>query len=106
MTFLESRKVIEWMDAVTRKRDTDLSVILREATSFYYLQNRNAPPEESLTARRAAVKAKQRAKTARQIKAEVLSPAQAQERNAPVNQPVRVLNLWSSIRQHVREKSA
>ena len=105
MTFLENRKVIEWMEAVACERSTDLSVILREATSFFYLQHRNTSPEVSLTAQRAAVKATQRAKTARQIKAGALSPSQAQEINAPVNQPVRMLNLWSSIRQHVRERS-
>jgi len=105
VTFLESRKVIEWMEAVARERDTDLSVVLREATSFYYLQHRNASPEVSLTAQRAEAKATQRAKTARQIKSGVLSPSQAQELNAPVKRPVKVLNLWSSIRHHLRERS-
>jgi hypothetical protein len=83
-----------------------LSVILREATSAYYLQHQDTLPETTLTARRAATKAAQRANTARQIKAGVLSPAKAQKLNAPVTQPVRVLDLWPSIRRHVREKSA
>lgn len=105
VTFLENRKVIEWMDAVARERKTDLSVILREATSSYYLQHRKASTEPNLTAQRAATKAAQRARTARQIKAGRLTPANAQRQNAPISEPVRVLDLWSSIRRHVREKS-
>jgi hypothetical protein len=105
VTFLESRKVAEWMEAMARERGTDLSVILREATSAYYLQHHDASLATTLTARRAIAKAAQRSRTARQIKAGVLSPLSAQSRNAPVTEPVRVLDLWSSIRRHVREKS-
>ena len=105
VTFLESRKVIEWMEELARSRKTDLSVILREATSAYYLQHQAASTEPSLSELRSATKAVQRAKTAREIKSGVLSPADAQERNAPIRQPVRVLDLWPSIRRHVREKS-
>lgn len=106
VTFLESRKVIEWMEEVARERGTDLSVILREATSAYYLQHQNASREESLSAKRAATKAAQRTKTRREIKAGVLSPEAAQERNAPVAEPVRVLDMWPAIRRHVRAKLA
>lgn len=106
VTFLESRKVIEWMESVAQERGTDLSVILREATSTYFLQHSNAKPETSLTARRAATKAAQRTRTARQIKTGRMTPAEAQQQNAPVLEPVRVLDMWSSIRRHVREKSA
>lgn len=106
VTFLENRKVIEWMEAMARARKTDLSVILREATSAYYLQHQAAANEPSLFARRSATKAGQRAKTARDIAAGVLSLAKAQERNAPIHQPVRVLELWPSIRRHIRDKSA
>lgn len=105
VTFLESRKVIEWMEAMARERGTDLSVILREATSAYFLQHQNVAPEATLTARRAATKAAQRSRTSRQIKAGVLLPAKAQANNAPITQPVRVLDLWSSIRRHVRKES-
>lgn len=106
VTFLESRKVIEWMEAVARERSTDLSVILREATSAYYVQHQAANDKPSLFAQRSATKAAQRAKTAREIETGVLTPAKAQERNAPIRQPVRVLDMWPSIRRHVREKSA
>lgn len=106
VTFLESRKVIEWMASVARERGTDLSVILREATSTYYLQHSTAKPETSLTAQRAQTKAAQRTRTARQIKEGRLTPAEAQRQNAPVSEPVRALNLWSSIRRHVRKQSA
>lgn len=106
MTFLESRKVIEWMEAVARERGTDLSVILREATSTYYLQHAEAKPDTSLTAQRAATKAAQRTRTAWQIKAGQLTPAEAQRQNAPVSKPVRVLDMWPSIRRHVRKQPA
>ena len=106
MTFLESRKVIEWMEKMARDRKTDLSVILREATSAYYLQHQVASTEPTLSDLRSATKAVQRAKTAREIQSGVLSPADVQERNAPIRQPVRMLDLWPSIRRHVREKSA
>lgn len=106
VTFLESRKVIEWMESVAQERGTDLSVILREATSTYFLQHSTAKPETSLTAQRAKTKAAQRTRTARQIKEGRLTPAEAQRENAPVSEPVRVLDMWSSIRRHVREKSA
>lgn len=106
VTFLESRKVIEWMEELARARKTDLSVILREATSAYYLQNQAASTEPTLSEIRSATKAMQRAKTAREIKSGVLSLSDAQKRNAPIRQPVRVLDLWPSIRRHVREKSA
>jgi hypothetical protein len=105
VTFLESRKVAEWMEAMARERGTDLSVILREATSAYYLQHHDATLETSLTAHRAITKAEQRSHTDRQIKDGGLSPIRAQERNAPVTEPVRVLDLWSSIRRHVRKRS-
>lgn len=106
MTFLESRKVIEWMEELARARNTDLSVILREATSAYYLQHQTASTKPTLSELRSATKAVQRAKTARAIKSGAMSPADAQERNAPIRQPVRVLDLWPSIRRHVRGKSA
>jgi hypothetical protein len=102
VTFLESRKVTEWMEAMARARKTDLSVILREATSAYYVQHQTASSEPGLFARRSTTKAAQRAQTARQIASGRLTPAEAQERNAPIHQPVRMLDLWPSIRRHVR----
>ena len=98
--------MIEWMEEMARARDTDLSVILREATSTYYFQHQAATKEPSLFARRSATKAAQRAKTASEIETGVLSPAKAQERNAPIRHPVHMLDLWPSIRRHVRAKSA
>lgn len=106
VTFLESRKVVEWMESVAQERGTDLSVILREATSAYFLQHSNAKPETSLTAQRAQTKAAQRTRTARQIKAGHLTPAEAQLQNAPISEPVRAPDMWTSIRRHVRKQPA
>lgn len=103
VTFLESRKVIAWMETMARERGTDLSVILREATSAYYLQHYQAAPETSLTARRAATKAAQRTETKRKIRSGVLTPKQAQELNAPVHSAVRMVDMWSSIRRMARD---
>ena len=102
VTFLENREVFEWMGEIARARQTDVSVILREATSAYYLQNKTASADPNLLARRSAAKATQRAKTAKQIASGRLTPKAAQERNAPIHKPVRMVDLWSSIRRHVR----
>lgn len=105
MTFLESRKVIEWMESVARERGTDLSVILREATSAYYVQHRDSSSvRETLFEKRAATKASQRRETARLLAEKKLTPARAQKRNAPIEGAVKVVDLWSSIRRHVQAK--
>lgn len=100
VTFLENRDVFVWMEEIARDRQTDVSVILREATSAYYLQHKAAPTD--LLARRSAAKATQRAQTAKQLASGRLTPKAAQERNAPIRKPVRVVDLWASIRRHVR----
>ena len=102
VTFLESREVFEWMEEIARVRQTDLSVILREATSTYYIQHKTASTDPGLFARRSATKAAQRTKTAKQIALGRLAPEAAQERNAPIHKPVRVVDLWPSILRHVR----
>lgn len=53
-----------------------------------------------LFAVRAAAKASARAQTARQLAAGELTPAQAQFRNAPIETPVRMVNMWSAINRH------
>jgi hypothetical protein len=106
VTYLESRKVLAWMESVARERGADLSVILREATSAYFLQHQDGLPTQSLTARRTAAKAEQRRQINAKIRAGTLTPQSAQEENAPVRQPVRIVDLWPSIRRHVRGRSS
>jgi len=105
VTYLESRKVLAWLESVARQRGADLSVMLREATSAYYLQHHESKAGRSLTERRTAAKAAQRRETTRKIRAGVLTPQSAQEENAPVHEPVRIVDLWPSIRRHVRGRS-
>jgi len=105
VTYLESRPIIDWMQAVANERGTNLAVILREATSAYYLRHQNGAQEQTLSSRRVATKVAQRAKTAASIADGTLSPAGAQRRNAPVDAPVQVLDLWPSIRRHVKKRS-
>ena len=102
VTFLESRKVLEWMEAIACERNTDVSVILREATSAYYVQHRSTSAAPSLFALRSATKAAQRADTARRIASGQLTPEAAQEHNAPIHTPVQIVNLWGNIRRHLR----
>lgn len=102
VTFLESREVFEWMEGIARARQTEVSVILREATSAYYLQHKSVSTDPGLFTRRSATKAAQRIKTAKRIAAGKLTPEAAQERNAPIHKPVRVVDLWPSIQRHVR----
>jgi hypothetical protein len=94
------------MESVARQRGTDLSVMLREATSAYYLQHHKSHAERSLTERRAEAKAAQRRETARKVQTRALTPQSAQAANAPVDQPVRIVDLWPSIRRHVRGRSS
>lgn len=102
VTFLESREVFEWIEEMAHVRQTDISVILREATSAYYLQYKTASTDPGLLARRSATKAAQRTETAKQIASGKLTPGAAQARNAPIHKPVRVVDLWPSIQRHVR----
>ncbi|MFA5058380.1 MAG: hypothetical protein WC485_09725, partial [Opitutaceae bacterium] len=91
VTYLENLDVLAWMEGEARLRRTTLAVILREATSAYYVRHRQAPAAPDLLAQRSAAKAAQRAETARRIAAGELTPEAAQARNAPIAQPVRVL---------------
>ena len=102
-TFLESREVLEWMAKMARARGTDLSVIMREATSAYYVQHRSGDsPENSLFAARSRTKAAQRARTARQIADGELTREAAQQRNAPIREAVHVVDLWPAILRRAR----
>lgn len=105
VTYLENREIFAWMREVALERNCDASVILREATSAYYLQHRKEPPVATLSEQRAATKAAERRETARQLAAQEITPAKAQRRNAPVTSPVRVLDLWPSVRRNARSKS-
>jgi len=105
ITFLENRKVLEWMEKTARARETDLAVILREATSAYYARHNNPADSTSLFAQRAAAKAAHRALTARQIADGKLTPEEAQASNAPIRQPVQVVDLWSAIRRRDRSNA-
>ena len=93
------------MEGIARERKTDLAVIVREATSAYYAQHHNGAVSPNLDAVRSASKAAQRVETARQIAAREISPRQAQERNAPISEPVKVVDLWSAIRRHARPRA-
>ncbi len=105
VTFLENREVLAWMESVARERGTDLSVILREATSAYFVAHRRAAEAPGLSERRAGEKARQRVETQRRIREGLLTPAEAQLRNAPIRKPVRIVDLWSSVRRHARTQS-
>lgn len=102
ITYLENRKVAEWMANLAKTRHTDLAVILREATAAYYAQDKLAPNASTLIAHRTATKAAARTQTARAIAAGHITPEEAQERNAPIPHPVQIVNLWSAIRRHTR----
>jgi len=54
---------------------------------------------------RSATKAEKRTKTARQIAAGQISPQQAQEQNAPISEPVKIVDLWSAIRRHTAKRA-
>jgi hypothetical protein len=102
VTYLENRAVFEWMENLAAARQTNVAVLLREATSAYFAQNEQPTRALSLFEERTAVKAAARAETARQIASGELSAAAAQERNAPIHQSVQIANLWTAVRRHAR----
>jgi hypothetical protein len=104
VTFLENRLVFDWMESMARARNTDVSVILREASSAYYNEHREAKTENAFLTMRAGEKAAKRAVTAHLIETGELTPDEAQERNAPIRGPVTIVDLWPSIRRRARAK--
>jgi ribonuclease D len=104
VTFLEDREVFEWMEAIARERDTDVSRILREATSSYYVLHGAPSSSPNLFETRSATKIAQRKDTDRQIASGGKSAAEVQEQNAPIHQPIQIVNLGSSIRRFARAK--
>jgi hypothetical protein len=102
VTYSENPKVMEWMNTMAHDRNADVSVIIREATSAYYLEHKEIPAEPTHFDQRAAAKAHKRLETARQIASGEISPTEAQERNAPIHSTVHVRNLWPAIRRYVR----
>ncbi|MDD2765792.1 MAG: hypothetical protein PHE83_17660 [Opitutaceae bacterium] len=105
VTYLENIHVLAWMEREAAMRETTVSVLLREATSAYYVQHKNPEPSAGLFALRSAAKASGRTTTVQQITSGALSPEAAQDRNAPIRGPVRILNLWPAIRRHARARS-
>lgn len=105
VTFLEDREVFEWMEEIARERNTDVSRILREATSSYFVLHRDPSSSPSLLAVRSATKIAQRNDTNHQIASGRMSAADVQERHAPIHQPIQVVDLWSSIRRFARAKA-
>jgi hypothetical protein len=102
VTYLENRSVFEWFEFVAASRQTSVAEILREATSAYYVAHRDVAATPSHFAQCAAKKAAQRRETAHAIATGKISADEAQKRNAPINQPVRILNFWPAIRAHAR----
>lgn len=102
VSYLENRTVMEWMEQIAKDRKVDLAVVLREATSSYYIQHKDPSSSPSLFAQRSAVKAARRTATAKRIAAGDLSPKEAQEENAPIHKPVRIVDLWASVRRYSR----
>ena len=105
ITYLENREVLEWMEGVAQVRKTTVSEILREATSTYYTQHKELTHSPDLFTTRAATKASQRAETTRLIAEGRLSPAAAQEKNAPIHQAVEVINLRASVNRYARARA-
>jgi hypothetical protein len=105
ITYLENRSVLEWFESIAVTRQTGVSEILREATSAYFAAHQNLATNPTLSVQRSAKKAAQRRETARLIATGALSADAAQNRNAPVNQPVRIMNFWAAIRAHTRAKA-
>jgi hypothetical protein len=105
ITYLENRAVLEWFESIATARQTGLSEILREATSAYFLAHKSADAAPTLFEQRSAKKMAQRKETNRLIASGLISPEEAQFRNAPIRGPVRIVNFWPAIRSHTRVKA-
>ncbi len=105
VTYLENREVLEWMEREAAARGSNVTALLREATSAYYVAHKEPGDEPGLFVRRSAAKAAQRALTERQIASGQISPEEAQRRNAPVREPVAIVNLWPAIRRYARARA-
>lgn len=55
-------------------------------------------------AQRTAEKAAQRSETKRRIAERSLSPREAQERNAPLPTPAKVVDLWGALRRRAAQR--
>jgi hypothetical protein len=107
VTYLEDRSTYEALQRLAAERNADVSAILREATAAYcVLGQENIEIVPKLFEERAAAKAAERAETARLIASGELSPADAQLRNSPITQPVRIVNLGEDLRRRARARPA
>ena len=104
VTYLEDRATYEAIQRLAEERETDASVILREASAAYCILGQSVEVVPNLLEVRAAAKAAERAETARQIAAGEISPEAAQMRNAPITEPVQIVNLWKSVRRYARAR--
>jgi hypothetical protein len=102
MTYLENRSVLEWFESMAAIRQTGVSEILREATSAYFAAHKDVAVAPALFAQRSLKKAAQRRETSRLIATGAISADEAQIRNAPIRQPVRIVNFWPAIRAHTQ----
>lgn len=105
LTYLENRRVAEWLAAMARSRNTDLAVIIREATSAYFAEHATLEAPSHF-ATRSAAKAAQRTETSRRIAAGSLTAKAAQRANAPLpwDAAVRVVDLWGAIRRRAAKR--
>lgn len=97
-SYLENRHVADWFESAARERGTDMSALVREATLEYYAAHHASPPATS-DAVRAAAKAARRKDTYQRIAEGSLTPRAAQERNAPLPAPAKLIDLWGAVRR-------
>ena len=104
VSYLEDRLVFNWLRKIAAERETDISVIIREATSAYFIQSEQPTSRSISFAEISSSKAADRANMNRWIAEEEMTPKQAQEYSASINGPVTVPDLASWIRRYGREQ--
>jgi hypothetical protein len=102
-SYLENRHVAEWLELAARERGMDVASLVREATLTYYAAHQSSTSVFS-DAERAAEKAAQRSETKRRIAERSLTPREAQERNAPLSTPAKVVDLWGALRRRAAQR--
>lgn len=104
VTYRENAKVLAWLERIARERKVAVAVIIREATSDYYVRDKERASAPTLTEQRAAAKRAARAETVRKIASGELTPEQAQWRNAPIRGRVEIVDLQAALRRLSRTR--
>jgi hypothetical protein len=104
VTYLEDRIVYEWMLKMAAERQTDVSVIIREATSAYFVISEQPSARVANSEEIFEAKASKRAETKLWMVAEDIEPEEAHRRMVQKAGPIRIKDLAVALRRNQRNR--